>query len=169
MAVVAGCGGGHGPGEPAPRVRAALTVTSPAFAAGAAIPVRFSCKGTGTSPPLAWTGVPGGAAALALVVSDPDAPSGTYYHWVVLDIDPAARGVAEGAVPAGGRQADNSAGHPAYTGPCPPSGTHRYRFTVYALRARTGLTDGASLKRALAAIGRDAVARGTVEGTFSAS
>lgn len=162
-----GCGGG-GPDEPGRQVRSALTVSSTAFADGNAIPSRFTCKGRDVSPALEWSGVPAGAAALALVVADPDAPRGTYYHWVVLDIDRSATGVPEGAVPGRGRQAENSAGHPAYDGPCPPSGTHHYRFTVYALRSRTGLGDGAALDKALSAIDQRAVAKGVLTGTYAA-
>src|SRR5262249_14022917 len=128
--LVAGCGGE--PAEPAASAPSTIAVTSPAFAAGAPIPVEFSCRGANTSPPLSWPGVPGRAAALALVVDDPDAPHGTYRHWVVVDIPPGATSAPAGQPP-GGRQLPNSAGHARYDGPCPPSGTHHYRFTVYAL------------------------------------
>lgn len=153
--------------EPATTVPAAITVTSSAFADGAAVPTRFTCKGIDVSPPLRWSGVPADAAALALVVADPDAPRGTYIHWVVVDADPGTSSVDEGEVPAGARQARNSAQHPRYDGPCPPSGTHRYRFTVYALRRATGLPDGADLPDALDAIDRLATARGTLVGTVA--
>lgn len=143
-----------------------LTVTSTAFAAGGRIPVRFTCDGTQTSPPLAWSGVPDRARSMALVVDDPDAPSGTFVHWVVLDIPVGTAHVAAGQVPGGAVQAENSAGHPAYTGPCPPSGTHHYRFTVYALRHRTGLATGAGTDEALRHVARDAVAYGRLVGTY---
>jgi Raf kinase inhibitor-like YbhB/YbcL family protein len=119
------------------------------------------------SPPLAWSGVPNDAAAVALVVDDPDAPSGTFTHWVVLDVPPATSSSDEGAVPAGGTQAESSAGPAAYAGPCPPSGTHHYRFTVIALDEETGLAQGASLDDALAAVDEHATARGTLTGTYS--
>jgi Raf kinase inhibitor-like YbhB/YbcL family protein len=153
--------------EPASKAPTAITVTSAAFDDGSPIPVRFTCKGDNVSPPLAWSGVPSGAAALALVVADPDAPGGTYIHWVVLDADPATTSVGEGEVPAGAGQARNSAKHARYDGPCPPSGTHRYRFTVFALRRGTGLPDGADLHTALASIDRLATARGTLVGTVA--
>ncbi len=144
-----------------------IAVTSTAFTEGSEIPTLHSCEGEDVSPPLAWSGVPEAAATLALVVDDPDAPSGTYTHWVVLDADPAVTSVAEAAVPAGGVQALNSGGVAGYAGPCPPSGTHRYRFTIYALDEPTGLADGAPLADALSAVEAQAIAQGTLTGTFS--
>ena len=126
-------------GADAPRAERALpepiTVSSPAFTRGAAIPQQFTCDGVNRSPPLASAGVPPGTVEVALVVDDPDAPRGTYVHWVVVDLDPATTELAEAAVPPGARQLPNSAGKAAYTGPCPPGGpAHHYRFTVYALQ-----------------------------------
>jgi Raf kinase inhibitor-like YbhB/YbcL family protein len=163
---LAGCGD---PSEEEPAVTApdVITVTSTAFQNDQPIPARFSCDGDNVSPPLAWQGVPAEARALALVVDDPDAPRGTFVHWVVLDISPSSTSVPEAQVPAGGRQATNSADNSAYFGPCPPSGTHHYRFTVYALSAPTGLPDGTKLGRALEAIESAAVARGRLVGTYA--
>lgn len=144
-----------------------ISVTSTAFTDGAAIPSQYTCEGANVSPPLAWAGVPADAAALALVVDDPDAPSGTFTHWVVLDIPVVSTGVAEDAVPAGAPQARNSADRASYFGPCPPGGTHHYRFTVYALSATTGLPDGATLDAALRAVSDLAIARGRLVGTFT--
>jgi Raf kinase inhibitor-like YbhB/YbcL family protein len=143
-----------------------ITVTSTAFADGAAIPVQYTCDGDEISPPLEWTHIPTDAAALALVVDDPDAPSGTFTHWVVLDIPTSTTSSAEGGVPEGGAQAKSSAGSAAYAGPCPPSGTHHYRFTVVALDEKTGLAEGASLDQALTAVDDHAIARGTLTGTY---
>jgi Raf kinase inhibitor-like YbhB/YbcL family protein len=168
VAVLASTGcGKDSPAEPATGAPASIAVTSSAFAADAAIPAQFSCKGTNTSPPLAWTGVPGNAAALALVVDDPDAPGGTYRHWIVVDIPPATGGARQGQPPAGGRQLPNSAGNAGYDGPCPPSGTHHYRFTVYALSHKLELAQGATLDQALQAIDAAATARGQLVGTFA--
>ena len=144
-----------------------ITVTSSAFADGEPIPQRYTCDGDEVSPPLAWTGVPAAAAAVALVVDDPDAPSGTFTHWVVLDVPPATTSSDEGDVPAGGIQAASSAGPATYAGPCPPSGTHHYRFTVIALDEVTGLGEGATLDDALTAVDEHATARGTLTGTYS--
>ena len=169
LAVLAvGCADdGDGAEEPATGVDESITVTSSAFEADRPIPEVYSCDGDDVSPPLAWDGVPADAEAVALVVDDPDAPGGTYVHWIVLDIPPATTSVGEGAVPDGGVQADNSNGDAAYTGPCPPGGTHHYRFTVYALHAPTGLFEGAPTDEALAAIDEHATARGRLTATYS--
>ena len=143
-----------------------ITVSSTAFGAGKAIPVRFTCDGAGDAPPLTWEPVPVDAKSLALVVDDPDAPSGTFVHWVVVDLPPATRRLDAAAVPQGAVQAKNSAGRAAYFPPCPPSGTHHYRFTVYALSRPTGLHEGAGLDQALRAIASAATARGRLVGTY---
>ena len=111
-----------------------IEVTSPAFDEGERVPVRFTCHGEDLSPPLDWSGVPDGAAELRLTVTDPDAPAGTFTHWAVTGIDPAATGVAEGSLPEGGTEQENSFGETVYRGPCPPEGeTHAYVWTVDAL------------------------------------
>ena len=164
--VVAGCGHRE-PAEPARSAPMTIAVTSTAFAAGEPIPTMYSCRGANTSPPLRWTGTGGQAAALALVADDPDAPGGTYRHWIVVDIPPRVTEAPAGQPPPGGRQLPNSAGHPGYDGPCPPSGTHHYRFTVYALGRTLDLPAGATLDQALRAIDEATVARGQLIGTFS--
>jgi len=158
-----------GPATPtaAPSGAATITVRSPAFAAGAMIPVRFSCRGSNTPIPLTWTGVPASAASVALIMDDPDAPSGTFTHWVVFNLPVASDGITNGRLPAGAAQAQNGRGQAAYTGPCPPSGTHHYRFTVYAEPKRLPLQAGTSLAEALAAIRSDALASGRLTGLFS--
>jgi Raf kinase inhibitor-like YbhB/YbcL family protein len=148
-------------------VPAGIDVTSTAFAEGEPIPTRYTCDGDEVSPPLAWASVPDGTAALALVVDDPDAPSGTFTHWVVLDIPVSTTTSPEGGVPDGGVQAQSSAGGAAYAGPCPPSGTHHYRFTIVALDAPTGLAEGAALDDALGAVDDHATASGTLTGTYA--
>ncbi len=144
-----------------------ISVRSPVFDNDRPIPTRFTCDGANVSPPLRWHGVPEGAEALALVVDDPDAPRGTFVHWVVLDMPATTDGVEQGAVPPGAVQAKNSAGRRSYFGPCPPSGAHHYRFTVYALSRRTGLPDGAGLEQALHAVGSAALAQGRLTGTYA--
>ena len=146
-----------------------ITVSSSAFQDRQPIPERFTCDGDGDAPPLTWDDVPSDAAALALVVDDPDAPNGTFVHWIVLDIPSETTGLEAGAVPSGATQAKNSAGKASYAGPCPPSGTHRYRFTVYALSRPTGLSDGADTAQALAAIKSAATAQGRLVGTYKRS
>jgi Raf kinase inhibitor-like YbhB/YbcL family protein len=168
--VVAGCGFvGAGSDDPTSTAAQLLTVTSSAFDDGAAIPRAFSCKGADRSPPLAWSGVPDDARSVALVVDDPDAPNGTFIHWVVYNIDPQQSSIEAGAVPEGAQQATNSAGRSSYSGPCPPSGTHHYRFTVYVLRSPLTVPGGGDADRILAAIASKATARGTLTGTFAAA
>jgi Raf kinase inhibitor-like YbhB/YbcL family protein len=114
----------------------AFRISSPAFTDGADIPVRHTCDGENLSPQLSWSDVPDGARSLALVVDDPDAPRGTFTHWVLFDIPPDTNGLGEhaamGTIGIPGR---NGFGRSGYGGPCPPPGdnAHRYRFTLYAL------------------------------------
>jgi hypothetical protein len=171
-AALVGCGGPGGSdaaGDLADAdVATTITVRSGAFAERASIPTRFTCDGENVSPPLTWTGVPADAASLALVVDDPDAPKGTYVHWVLGGLAPDVGRLEEGSLPAGAVQADNSAGDAAYKGPCPPGGSpHHYRFTVYALDAPAPFADGAGTTDALEAIRAAAVARGTVTATYA--
>lgn len=114
-----------------------LDLASPAWSDGAIIPAEFTCDGDGDSPPLAWDGVPDGASSLTLVVEDPDAPSGTFLHWLVEEIDATSEGVPGGEVPAGGQQVENDAGRSAWAPPCPPrdDDPHRYIFRLTALSA----------------------------------
>lgn len=159
LALLTGCGGAD-PSPPAPRASATLTVTSSAFTDGGTIPAEFTCAGAGHRPPLRWSG---SAAAYAIVVVDPDAPSGDYYHWVVVDL-PAGTTEAGETLPPPARTLKNSAGDPEWTPPCPPSGTHHYRFTVYGLSAPTNAT---SVDNAFAAIEKTTVAQGTLTGLVS--
>ena len=176
LAACGGSGGGSTGSSPAasaaagpatPSSVATITVRSPAFAAGAMIPVRFSCRGRNTPIPLTWTGVPAGATSVAMIMDDPDAPSGTFTHWVVFNLPVTTRGIIRGRLPAGAAQAQNGRGQAAYTGPCPPSGTHHYRFTVYAEPERLALQAGASLPEALTAIRSNPLASGRLTGLFA--
>ena len=121
-----------------------LSLTSSAFAAGQAIPKKYTCEGGDLSPPLAWSGVPANAKSLALIVDDPDAPDPkapqrVWVHWVVYNLAPATTALAEGAsgknVPVGAVEGTNDWGRSGYGGPCPPIGRHRYFFKLYALDA----------------------------------
>jgi Raf kinase inhibitor-like YbhB/YbcL family protein len=114
-----------------------LKITSSAFAEGQPIPKRFTCDGANASPPLDWSGVPAGAKALALIVDDPDAPSGLFTHWIVVNLPPATKSLSEGGktLPAGSGQGINDFGKNGYGGPCPPKGRHRYVFHLYATDA----------------------------------
>lgn len=150
-------------------MKPSIIVTSSAFVDGAAIPREYTCDGAGRIPPIRWEAVPDDAAALALVVDDPDAPSGTFTHWVALDLPVQTREIVDGRLPRGARQALSSGGRGGWYPPCPPSGTHRYRFTVHALSRPTGVSDGAPLESALAAIAGVSTASGTLVGTYSRS
>lgn len=135
-----------------------LSLTSSAFQDGQSIPVRFTCSGDDTSPALDWKGVPSQARSLALIVDDPDAPAGTWVHWVIFNIPIAASGLPE-SVPArkeladGSRQGLNDFRKVGYGGPCPPPGNaHRYFFKLYALDLWLDLAAGATkagLERAM--------------------
>lgn len=112
----------------------AMMIQSTAFENGGMIPQKYTCKGEGMSPPLNFSHVPGSARELVLIMSDPDAPGGDFVHWVVYGIDPVSIVVREGEVPSGGRLGIASTGRRlGYVPPCPPSGTHRYIFHLYAL------------------------------------
>src|SRR6266481_5123903 len=109
-----------------------MRITSSAFQEGASTPSKFTCDGAGTSPPLQIADVPSGAKSLALIVDDPDAPSGLFTHWTVWNISPQTSTIGEGSTPQG-VQGTNDFGKAGYGGPCPPSGTHRYYFRIFAL------------------------------------
>jgi Raf kinase inhibitor-like YbhB/YbcL family protein len=123
-----------------------LEIRSSALSEGDTVPIRFTCDGDNVSPPLSWSGVPAGAAELRISVRDPDAPSGTFTHWLVTRIDPSSLEVGEGKIPAGGTEGPNSFGETGYGGPCPPPGNpHRYVFTVEALDAAGEVLASAAL------------------------
>jgi Raf kinase inhibitor-like YbhB/YbcL family protein len=148
-----------------------ITVTSPAFREGAPIPLRFACKaegGEGKTPPLRWSVASTGVGAQALVLDDPDAPSGAYVHWVLFNIDATANELLEGIVPRHAEQALSTAGQTGYSPPCPPKGElHRYRFTMYALDAKVPLPNGAKLNQVLSEIAQRTVARGRMTVQFA--
>ena len=123
-----------------------FTISSTAFEYNGAIPSRYTCDGIDINPPLHIANVPAGTKSLALIVDDPDAPMGIWVHWVVWNIDPATPEIKENEVPAGAAEGVNDFRKHNYGGPCPPSGTHRYFFTLYALDTR--LDPGAHANKA---------------------
>jgi Raf kinase inhibitor-like YbhB/YbcL family protein len=152
----------------------AFTLSSPAFAAGQRIPVRFTCEGADASPPLAWSGAPAATRGFALVCADPDAPAGTWYHWAAYDIPPATASLGEGLAAAaqvdGLKQAVTDFRRPGYGGPCPPKGhgTHRYFFRLYALKvASLGLPAGAPVREVEKAAKANALAEAALMGIYS--
>ena len=122
---------------------AQISVSSPAFPAGGMIPARFTCKGTNVNPPLQFSGVPQGTKSLALIVDDPDAPGGLFTHWLIWNIDSGTTQLREKSGPAGAVEGTNDFGARGYCGPCPPSGTHRYYFRLFALDQKLDLKSGA--------------------------
>ena len=129
-----------------------LSISSPAFEHGRPIPPHFTADGDDVSPELTITGVPDGAASLALIMDDPDAPMGTWVHWVVWNIPTETAVIEEGSEPGGSTGGRNSWSRAGYGGPAPPSGTHRYFFKLFALDTILDLpstADKAALERAM--------------------
>jgi Raf kinase inhibitor-like YbhB/YbcL family protein len=153
----------------------ALIVTSSAFAAGAAIPVGYSCKSPNAeSPPLAWKGVPSDTKTLILIVKDPDAPNGTFIHWVVYNLPASLIGLdanvpPTGALAKGGLQGANGLGQIGYKGPCPPPGSapHHYHFELTALDTTLDLKPGATAAEVETAAHGHVKATGDLVGTFA--
>jgi Raf kinase inhibitor-like YbhB/YbcL family protein len=167
--VLGGCGSGV---NLTPKTGTDLGLMSSAFAAGQAIPRMYTCDGGDHSPPLQWAGPPAGTASLALVVEDPDAPGGTFTHWLIYALPATARSLAESvpvapAGPDGSRQGQNGFGKPGYGGPCPPSGTHHYYFRLYALDTALSLPAAATVDRLRTAMSGHVLARGEWMGTYS--
>jgi hypothetical protein len=121
-----------------------LRISSPAFPHNGMIPSKFTCDGANVNPTLSIANIPEKTRTLALIVDDPDAPAGTWVHWVVWNIGAGTKEIPEGSVPQGAIQGKNDFGKQGYGGPCPPSGTHRYYFKLYALDATLGLKSGAA-------------------------
>jgi len=142
-----------------------MRLSSPAFGPGDPIPIRFTCDGADVSPALDVADVPEGTACLALVMDDPDAPGGTWDHWVAYDI-PVTAAVPEG-VRSLGTAGRNSWRRPGYGGPCPPFGEHRYFFRVYALDTPLGLPPGASKKQVLEAVKGHVLAEASLVGRYT--
>ena len=140
-----------------------LAVTSSAFREGKKIPSRYTCDGNNINPPLTIGKVPGEAESLVLFVEDPDAPGGTFDHWIVWNIPP-FNPIEENTVP--GIEGRNSAGNTGYIGPCPPHGKHRYLFTIYALDAELHLLSGSEKNEVMKAMENHIIALGTLTGTF---
>jgi len=149
-----------------------IEVTSPGFGEGEMIPVENTCDGQDTSPELRWAAIPDGTRSLALIADDPDAPSGTFVHWVLYHLPIDRHEVTENMppdeiLPNGARQGVNDFGQIGYGGPCPPSGTHRYYFTLYALDAELDLAPGASKADVLKAMGNHILAKGQLMGRYT--
>ncbi len=141
-----------------------LTVKSPVFENNKPIPRKYSCDGEEVNPPLTIESIPASAKTLALIIDDPDAPRGTFDHWIVWNI-PTTGKIEENTVP--GIEGVNSAGQRTYVGMCPPSGTHRYFFKIYALDAKVYLKPEATRKKDLErAMQGHVLAKGELVGTY---
>jgi hypothetical protein len=148
-----------------------IKVTSSAFAEGGLIPAQYTCDGDDLSPPLRWEAVPEGTQSIALIADDPDAPSGTFVHWVLYnlpgDVNELPENVPEDkTLPNGASQGMNDFRRIGYGGPCPPSGTHRYFFKIYALDGKTSLPPGESKARLLKAMEGHILAQGQIMGKY---
>ena len=150
----------------------ALSLHSTAFAAGEAIPKLYSCDGTDVSPPLKWEGAPEGTQCFALIMDDPDAPVGTWDHWVVINLPATTDSLPQAAssknlLPGECYEGINSWGRTDYGGPCPPGGTHRYFFRLYALDKTLGFAKPPKKADVLSAAEGHIRAQAELMGTFS--
>ncbi|MGE5256542.1 MAG: YbhB/YbcL family Raf kinase inhibitor-like protein [Hyphomicrobiales bacterium] len=148
-----------------------ITITSSAFAEGAMIPRKHTCDAEDRSPDLKWSGVPKETRSLALICDDPDAPVGTWVHWVLYNLPPDVTGLAAGIAPDatlknGARHGKNDFGKLGYGGPCPPGGTHRYFFKLYALDTLLNLDSGSTKAQLLAAMKGHVLAEGQLMGKY---
>lgn len=123
-----------------------MKISSPAFQNNEIIPRRYTCDGENISPPLAFEEIPEGTQSLLLIVDDPDAPRGTFLHWLVFNISPQTKFIEENSLPNGARLGKNDFGRLTYGGPCPPYGVHRYYFKLFALDTTLNLPEGASFQ-----------------------
>lgn len=160
--------------EPTVEADMSFELKSDAFVSGQSIPAKYSCTGKNISPPITWSEPPAGTQSFALIMDDPDAPNGTWVHWVLYNIPASARNLQED-LPVTGKNVDpnaiyvgkNSWRQIAYGGPCPPSGTHRYYFKLYALDIQIGLLPGATKEDVLREMDGHVLAQAELMGTFS--
>ena len=178
--VMSGCGPGPSPTSvpeaPAPPEKGGqempFELTSTAFAPGEPIPQKYTCDGEDISPPLQWSDPPQGTQSFALICDDPDAPIGTWVHWVLYNLPAEARALPEvvppdAELPDGSRHGQNGWRKLGYGGPCPPSGTHRYFFKLYALDTVLDLAAGASKKQVLQAMEGHILAQTELMGVYT--
>ena len=148
-----------------------IKVTSPAFKESDLIPKKYTCDGDNVSPAIEWTGVPDSAKFIALICDDPDAPRGTWVHWVIFNIPAGVKGLAENiqrtsTLPNGARQGINDSHELGFDGPCPPGGTHRYYFKVYALDNILTLESGSTKAQLLKAMDGHILGEGQLMGRY---
>lgn len=150
--------------------KTALTLSSPDFAQGTAIPSSYTCKGQNFNPPLHIVGTPPRTLSLALIMHDPDSVNGDFVHWLMWDIPPSTKAITANSVPVGAVQGANGSGQPKYMGPCPPAGTgtHRYMFELYALDDLVNLPPGSNRAELEKTMENHVLAKTTLTGLFSA-
>lgn len=157
LATAIGAGGGK------------MKITTPAFQEEGNIPSKFTCDGSDANPPLRFEGAQAEAKSLALIVDDPDAPSGLFTHWLIWNIDPKTTAIDENSAPPNAIQGKNDFGKSGYGGPCPPSGTHRYFFKVFALDRKLELPAGSKRAQLDAQMRGHVIAQGELMGRYSRS
>jgi len=155
LATAIGAGGGK------------MKITTTVFQEGGNIPSKFTCDGADANPPLRFEGAPAEAKSLALIVDDPDAPGGLFTHWLVWNIDPKTTAVEENGAPSNSVQGKNDFGKSGYGGPCPPSGTHRYFFKIFALDRQLDLAAGSKRAQLDAQMRGHIIAQGELMGRYS--
>ncbi len=158
------------PTNPCPglKIRASsMKITSSAFTDSQIIPRQYACLGQGINPPLAISGVPSGVNSLALILDDPDAQGGTFYHWIIWNILPQTREIPEGVTLPAFIEGTNSAGKVGYSPPCPPKETHRYVFTLYALDITPSLPTTATASDLKKALENHILSEATLTGTYN--
>jgi len=141
-------------------------LSSPDFVQGGLIPSRFTCEGENNAPTLEIAGAPAGTQSLALIVDDPDAPGGAFTHWVVWNIPPGTKKIT-GVLPGNALQGANQFGVAGYSGPCPPSGTHRYFFRLFALNASLHVPPAASRADVEAGMSGHVLAKAVLMGRYA--
>lgn len=143
-----------------------MEISSTAFEPGESIPKTYTCQGDNISPPLDFKDIPSEAKSLALIMDDPDAPGGTFIHWLVWNLDPDKSGIPEDDLHSGAAVGTNSLNMQMYTGPCPPTGRHRYFFKLYALDGELELEPGAKLPDLMRAMEGRMIDKCELMGTF---
>jgi Raf kinase inhibitor-like YbhB/YbcL family protein len=149
----------------------AIKITSPAFEQGGMIPSKYTADGENISPPLKWEGVPEGTVTIAVISDDPDAPVGTWVHWVMWNVPPDKKELSENVppdprLPDGSMQGITDFRKPGYGGPAPPSGTHRYYFKIYALDTKLDLPESSTKANLVKAMQGHILAQGELMGKY---
>lgn len=143
-----------------------MQLTSSAFNNGEPLPMEYSCDGSGEAPPLSADNIPPKAQTLALILEDPDAPNGTFTHWIVWNLPPSAKTITASNLPKGAEQGMNDFGKVGYGAPCPPSGSHRYTFTLFALDEPLDLKSGTKAARFKQALTGHVLEEATLTGYY---